>query len=103
MVAVKAWGILDSGTTSHFLTTAAPITNMRPDGKPIVACLPHDKRMHSTHTCRRNIPGLPATAQHTHIIHSLASHSLISAMALCNAGCNVAFTKIDAQSCIAAK
>ena len=48
----------------------------------------------STHTCALNIPALPASAQHAHIIPGLASHSLISVVTLCNAGCDVVFTKI---------
>ncbi len=94
MAAIRAWAILDSGTISHFLTTAAPMTNMRPTNKPIIARLPNGKHVHSTHTCMLNIPALPSAAQHTHIIPGLASHSLISDVTLCNAGCNVAFTKI---------
>jgi hypothetical protein len=41
-----------------------------------------------------DILALPAMEQHAHINPGLASHSLISVMTLCNAGCNVAFTKI---------
>jgi hypothetical protein len=44
--------------------------------------------------CTLDIPALPASAQHAHIIPGLASHSLISIVNLCNTGCNVAFTKI---------
>ncbi len=94
MAAIRAWAILDFGATSHFLMTAAPITNMRPTNKPIVACLPNGECLHSTHTCTLDIPALPAAAQHTHIIPALASHSLISIVTLCNAVCNVAFAKI---------
>jgi hypothetical protein len=94
MDAIRAWVILDSGATSHFLTTAAPMTNMRPTRKPIIARLPNGEHVHSPHTCTLNIPALPASAQHAHIIPSLASHSLISILTLCNAGCNVVFTKI---------
>ncbi len=94
MDAIQAWAILDSGATSHFLTTAAPMTNMRPTSKPIIARLPNGECVHSTHTCTLDIPALPASAQYTHIIPGLASHSLISIVILCNAGCNVVFTKI---------
>jgi hypothetical protein len=94
MDAIQAWAILDSGATSHFLTTAAPMTNMRPTSKPIIARLLNGKRVHSTHTCTLVIPALPTSAQHARIIPGLASHSLISNVNLCNAGCNVIFTKI---------
>ncbi len=94
MAAIRAWAILDSGTTSHFLTTAAPMTNMHPTNKPIIAQLPNGKHVHSIHMCMLDIPALPASAQHAHIIPGLACHSLISVITLCNVGCNVAFTKI---------
>jgi hypothetical protein len=94
MDAIQAWAILNSGATSHFLTTAVPMTNMRPTCKPIIAPLPNGECVHSMHTCTLNIPALPASARHAHIIPGLASHSLISIVTLCNAGCNVVFAKI---------
>jgi hypothetical protein len=94
MDAIRAWAILDSGATNQFLTTAAPMTNMRPTSKPIIAWLPNGKCVHSTHRCTLDIPALPTLAPHAHIIPGLASHSLISIVTLCNAGCNVDFTKI---------
>ncbi len=94
MDAIWAWAIQDSGATSHFLMTAAPVTNMRPTNKPIIARLPNGKHVHSTHMCTLNIPALPALAWHAHIISGLASHSLISVVTLCTAGCNDVFTKI---------
>ncbi len=94
MDAIRAWAILYSGATSHFLMTAAPVTNMRPTIKPIIARLPNGERVHTMHMCTLNIPALPASAQHVHIIPGLASHSLISVITLCNAGCNVVLTKI---------
>jgi hypothetical protein len=94
MDTIRAWAILDSGVTSHFLITAAPMTSMCPTSKPIISWLPNGERVHSTHTCTLNIPALPASVQHTHIILGLALHSLISVLALCNAGCNVVFIKI---------
>ncbi len=103
MNAIWAWAILDSGATSHFLTTAAPMTNMCPTSKPIIARLPNGKRVHSMHTCTLDIPALPTSARHAHIISSLASHSLISVVILCNAGCNVIFTKIGWTIHIVAK
>ncbi len=94
MAAIQAWAIFDYGVTSYFLTTAAPMTNMCPTNKPIITCLPNGKHVHSTRTCMLDIPALPALAQHAHIISSLTSHLLIPVVTLCNAGYNVAFTKI---------
>ncbi len=41
-----------------------------------------------------DLPKLPAAARLAHIIPGLATHSLISTTKLCNAGCEVKFTKI---------
>jgi hypothetical protein len=94
MDVIRAWAILDSSATSHFLTTAAPMTSMRPTNKSIITRLPNGERIHFTHTCTLDIPALPTSVRHAHIIPGLTSHSLISVITLCNAGCNVAFTKI---------
>ncbi len=40
---IKRWAILDSGTTSHFLMTHAPATNIFPTTNPIIARLPNGK------------------------------------------------------------
>jgi hypothetical protein len=37
MATIQAWAVLDSGATSRFLATAAPMTNMYPTNKSIVA------------------------------------------------------------------
>ena len=91
---IKRWAILDSGATSHFLTTDAPALDRTPTKHPIIARLPNGERVQSTHTCTLNLPSLPQSARAAHIIPSLASHSLLSAVTLCNAGCTVNFTKI---------
>jgi hypothetical protein len=49
----------------------------------------------STHTCTLDLPNLPAGARAAHIITGLASHSLLSVVTMCNAGCTVTFTKIN--------
>jgi len=38
---IKRWAILDSGATSHFLTTDAPATNIAPADVPLIARLPN--------------------------------------------------------------
>jgi hypothetical protein len=88
------WAILDSGATSHFLTTNAPAMNILPTTKPIIAPLPNGKRVHSTHTCTLDIPALPPSARAAIIIPGLASHSLLSIVSLCNTSCTIHFTKI---------
>jgi len=94
-VTIKRWAILDSGATSHFLTTDAPATNIVPADVPLIAHLPNGDKVQSTHTCTLDLPDLPAGAQAAHIIPGLASHSLLSVVTMCNAGCTVTFTKIN--------
>ena len=94
MATINKWAILDSGATSNFLTTGAHVTNIQPTQTPIVARLPNGDKVRSTHTGTLDLPGLPSAARRAHIIPGLASHSLISVVTLCNAGCDVLFTKI---------
>jgi hypothetical protein len=92
---IKQWAILDSGATSHFLTTNAPATNIIPAAVPLIARLPNGDKVQSTHTCTLNLPALPVGARAAHIIPGLASHSLLSVVTMGNARCMVTFTKIN--------
>ena len=91
---IKNWAILDSGATSHFLVADAPAHDVTKATTPITVQLPNGERINSTHTCNLPIPELPASARIAHVMPGLASHSLLSVVKLCNAGCDVAFTKI---------
>jgi hypothetical protein len=63
---------------------------------PLIAHLPNGDKVQSTHTYTLDlVPELPAGAQAAHIILGLASHSLLSVITICNAGCTVTFTKIN--------
>ncbi len=53
---IKQWAILDSGATSHFLTTNVPATNICTASVPLVARLPNGERVQSTHTCTLDLP-----------------------------------------------
>ena len=97
MKSIKYWEILDSGATSHFLVTTAPITNITPASNPLIVKLPDGACVSSTHTCTLTLPQPPTRAREGHIIPGLASHSLMSVVKLCNAGCELTFTKIDFQ------
>ncbi|KAL7446006.1 hypothetical protein ACHAXH_009820 [Discostella pseudostelligera] len=88
------WAIVDSGASSHFLTTTAPFTDMQPTNSPIWAQLPNGDRICTTHTCRMQIEALSDQARLAHILPNLLSHSLISVINLCNAGCEVTLNKI---------
>ena len=97
MISIKDWAILDSGATSHFLVTAAPITNVTPASNPSKVKLPDGACVSSTHTCTINLPQLPTRAREGHIIRGLESHSLMAVVKLCDSGCVLTFTKIGCQ------
>jgi hypothetical protein len=92
---IKQWAILDSGATSHFLTTIAPATNIIPATVPLIARLPNGNKVQSTHTCSLHLPALLVGARAAHIIPGLVYHSLLSVVTMCNAGCTVTLTKIN--------
>ena len=91
---IREWAILDSGATSHFLVVDAPVDEVERTNRPINVRQPDGAIVTSTHTCSLQIPGLPREAKVGHIVPGLASHSLLSVVRLCNAGCHVTFTKI---------
>jgi hypothetical protein len=91
---IRRWAILNSGATSHFLTTSAPAANILLTAMPIIAHLPNGNQVHSTHTCMLDIPSFPLGACAAHIIPGLASHSLLSIVTMCNVGCTITFSKI---------
>ncbi len=91
---IKCWATLNSSAMNHCLATNAPATNILPTAMPIAACLPNGEHVCSTHTCTLDIPSLPPGARAAHIIPGLASHSLLSIMTMCNAGCTITSTKI---------
>ena len=68
MKSIKEWAMLDSGSTSHFLVTAAPITNITPASNPLTVKLPGGAYVSSTHTCTLTLPQLPTWAREGHII-----------------------------------
>ena len=70
------------------------MTNIRPASNPLSVKIPNGQSVASTHTCELNLPNLPQNARMGHILPGLASHSLVSVVRLCNAGCDVEFTKI---------
>ena len=91
---VIKWAILDSGATSHYIMTIAPVHKKIPAVSPITVTLPDGTRVSSTHECELALPQLPAAARFGHISPSLASHSLLLVVKLCNAGCDVSFKDI---------
>ena len=90
---IKEWAILDSGASSHFLVVGAPVTNKQVAVAPISVTLPYGDQVHSTHIGDLDMPQLTKSAREFHIIPDLASYSLISVVKLCEARCEVSFTK----------
>jgi hypothetical protein len=95
---IKQWAILNSGATSHFLTTSVPKTNILPTAMPIIAPLPNGDQVHSTHTCTLDIPSLLPGECVAYIIPGLALHLLQSVVTMCNAVCTITFSKIGCTS-----
>ena len=57
--------------------------------------LPNGDTIQSTHNYTFALSKLTAKARFGHIIPGLAAYSLLSVVKLCDAGCDVTFTKID--------
>ena len=91
---VQEWAILDSGATSHFLVSAAPKSNVQAAVKPLTVKLPDGAYIKLIAISTISLPNLPEKAREAHIIQGLAHHSLLSIVDLCNAECEVIFTKI---------
>ena len=92
---INTSAIADTGTTGHFLSTTAPITNKRPALCPLAVTLPNHEVMHSTHEAELSLPGLPPEACSAHLFPSLGDLSLVSIGQLCDAGCVANFTATD--------
>ena len=71
----------------------APVTNKQVPVVPISVTLPDGDQVHSTHIGDLDMPKLPKSARGCHIIPDLTSYSLILVVKLCEAGCEVSFTK----------
>ncbi len=92
-----AWAILDSGASSHFLLTDAPVESKVIAKNPIEIRLPDGNEVKSSHDAVLDLPQLPKAARLAHIVPGLANHSLISVVKLCNAGCQVIMTDISCE------
>lgn len=91
---MKEYGILDSGATSNFMVTNAPADDIQPVETGLNVKLPNNDRVTSSHTCNLKL-NLPKEARRGHIVPGLHGLSLISVVTLCNAGCEVKFTKVE--------
>ena len=90
---IREWAILDSEASINFLVVGAPVTNKQVAVTPIPFTPPDGDQIHSTHIGDLDMPQLTKSAREFHIIPDLASYSLISVVKLCEARCEVSFTK----------
>ena len=79
------WASIDPGAISHCLVIPAQNSHN--------VTSPNGSRVHSTHDCKLAIPKLLEKV--AHVVLGLASHLLVSVVKLCNAECEVVFTKTD--------
>ena len=77
--------------------TNADATKLGDTDDQITVTLPDGSRVKSKEKCLLNIPDLPSNARHGYVIPSLAAHSLVSVVTLCDAGCEITFTKYDVK------
>ena len=83
--------IADAGTTGHLVVLGTPVLDIQPATTPLIINLPDGETIKSTHTCKLNIPWLPAEATKAHIVPGLAHTSLLLIKVLCDAGCEVTY------------
>jgi hypothetical protein len=83
--------IANTGSTHHFCTIDARVINKRRTSNPINIRNPNGSIMRSTHEAELDLPHLPPTARHVHIVPELQSLSLISMGQLCDSGCSITF------------
>ena len=73
----------------------APTSSVTPANNPLRVSIPNNDVVQLTHTCTLALPQLPAKSRFGHIIPGSAAYSLLSAVKLYHAGCDVTFTKLD--------
>ena len=85
--------ILDTGCSSHYVTSDAPVTNKRHANPGVQVGLPNGNVLQSSHTATLNLhPALPLEASSAHIFPAFTTNSLISVGQLCDHGCTASFT-----------
>ena len=82
--------IADTGATSIFVMEGVDVENKQVAVQPLTIRLPDGRKVHSSHTCDINIPGLH-TRLIGHIVPHLSVASLMGIRPLCKAGCTVQF------------
>jgi hypothetical protein len=85
--------IADSGALSHFVTTNAPLVNKTIAKQPLAITTAGGAVIYPSHTGELDLPYLPISARCCHVVPSLGKFSLLSIGQLCNADCDVTFSK----------
>ena len=75
--------------------TGAHVKSVNSNAQQITVTLPDRNKVKSTQQCTLDLPQLPTKARTGYILPGLASHSLLSVVSLCDAGCEITFTKIN--------
>ena len=69
--------------------------DMQVASNPVLVTIPDGTQVRSTHVCTLRLPQVPEKGRFGHVLPGLSRHSLVSVVRLCNAGCEVTFTKIE--------
>jgi hypothetical protein len=74
--------IANTGCTGHYITVSCPHFNRHPAASPLSVRVPNGATLCSSHTATLDLPGFSPAACQAHIFPGLASHPLISILAL---------------------
>ena len=85
------YGLIDSGTTDHFLTVKSACNNIRKGKQRISITIPDGGKMTLELECNIDWSDIPAEARVGRTVPQLQRHALISVIRLSNAGCEVHF------------
>ena len=94
---IRNWAILDSGASSHFLLSTTPVLNEMVADRPLAVRLPNGDTVRSSHIAELDLSLLPRGGREAHVVPGLASHSLVSVVKLCKAGCQVDIRDISCE------
>jgi hypothetical protein len=91
---VDETAFLDSAASLHLLHNRAPAKKNRNTRQAEKVTIPNGTNMHTTETIELKIDNLPKNAKIGHRLPGIVNN-LVAAPILCDAGCEVKFTKTD--------
>ena len=91
------WAMLDSGASGHFILATPPIVKKRVAERPLTMKLPNGDTVRSSHVGELYLSLIPSGGRLAQVVPGLASHSLVSVVKLCNAGCQVDIRDISCE------